>query len=1036
MIVQNQPMALSPRQPLSGQRVRRISGLDRRAHDSRDGKNLKVCTVNVGTMKGRSHEVALMLGRRKADICCIQEVRYKSNSSTTIGSGEDKYKFWYSSSDSGLNGVGIMLRQDLVENVVEVERFCDRMMRVKLVIGRTVYHVLSVYAPQVGRPNAEKEDFRNKLEDIITSIDEVDGIIIAGDLNCHIGSSNVGYENIMGAYGYGNQNDDGVALLDICNNHNLRIANSYFCKDDEKLITYKSGNISTQLDLILWRSRRDVNLINCKAIPGEECLTQHRLVRADFKIKNFQRKKWKGMKKLKVWKLKDENTRQQFLEEVSVGALSFNGTWNSAKTIMLRACEKTCGRTTGRRGEKRETWWWNDEVERVIKEKQMAYKTWQRSSLEADKRRYQACNNRVKKEVAKAKVAASRTWSEDLDTEEGRQKMFKVAKQMRRDQKDVIGANYIRDSEGNIKVESADVVERWKGYFENLLNVENPNNLEEVPPVQGPLEEISQDEVKMALRLAKNGKAAGPSEVTTEMFAAAGDLGLNMLVSVYRGIMKEDKAPNDWHESITIPLFKGKGDALSCEKYRGLRLLEHGMKVWERVLIKRLEAHTKVHPQQFGFAQGKSTTDAIHIARQLQEKFMQKKKKLFHIFVDLEKAFDKVPRQAIEWALRRQLVPEWLVRAVMGLYHHSSSQVRFAGAMSGSFPIGVGVHQGSALSPLLFKLVLEESTKHCRRGDPWELLYADDLVLTADTKEGVEEMFNEWRSAMELRGLKINVAKTKLLISGKENVPAAPTGQYPCGICGRGVGVNSILCTACNRWCHHRCTGLASFSGVTNYICLVCNGARQNIPAVDESIVTDAGTIEEVTEFTYLGDVISCGGGAETSVRHRIAIAWHKWREISSLLSNRGIPLKHRSRVYNACIRSVMLYGAVTWALTQREESLLQSCDRRMLRRLCGVTLRDRISSDEVLRRCGLESILLRVRKMRMAWFGHVYRRDGNDPVRRVKEVEAPGRRPRGRPKKTWSDCVRGDLSAAGVPETAADDRARWKTIISSLTAS
>ena len=140
--------------------------------------------------------------------------------------------------------------------------------------------------------------------------------------------------------------------------------------------------------------------------------------------------------------------------------------------------------------------------------------------------------------------------------------------------------------------------------------------------------------------------------------------------------------------------------------------------------------------------------------------------------------------------------------------------------------------------------------------------------------------------------------------------------------------------------------------------------------------------------------------------------------------------------MYDACIRSAMLYGAVTWALTQREESLLQACDRRMLRCLCGITLRDRISSDEVLRRCGLESILLRIRKMRMAWFGHVYRRDGDDPVCKVREVEAPGRRPRGRPKKTWSDCVRGDLLDAGVPEAAAEDRARWNTIISRLTAS
>ena len=70
-----------------------------------------------------------------------------------------------------------------------------------------------------------------------------------------------------------------------------------------------------------------------------------------------------------------------------------------------------------------------------------------------------------------------------------------------------------------------------------------------------------------------------------------------------------------------------------------------------------------------------------------------------------------------------------------------------------------------------------------------------------------------------------------------------------------------------------------------------------------------------------------------------------------------------------------------------------------------------------------------------MTWFGHVYGRDGNDSLCRVKEVEAPGRRPRGRPKKTWNDCVQSDLSADGVPETAAKDRARWNTIITCLTA-
>ena len=165
-------MALSPWQPLNGQRVLRIPRVDRRTHDRRDCKKLRVCTVDIGTMRGRSHEIALMLERRKADICCVQEVRYKSNSTTTIGAGGNKYKFWYSSSNSGANGVGILLSHELVENVIEVDRFRDRMMRIKMVLGKVVYHIFSVYAPQVGRPAEEKEDFRETLEGTISSISD------------------------------------------------------------------------------------------------------------------------------------------------------------------------------------------------------------------------------------------------------------------------------------------------------------------------------------------------------------------------------------------------------------------------------------------------------------------------------------------------------------------------------------------------------------------------------------------------------------------------------------------------------------------------------------------------------------------------------------------------------------------------------------------------------------------------------------------------------------------------------------------------
>ena len=132
--------------------------------------------------------------------------------------------------------------------------------------------------------------FREKLEDILATVSGNEGIIIGGDLNCHVGANIVGYEEVMGIYGYGTQNEDGAALLDICKNHQLRVANAYFRKEPEKLITYKSGVITTQLDLISWRTMLDINLLNCKLIPGEECLIQRRLVRADFKLKAWKKK--------------------------------------------------------------------------------------------------------------------------------------------------------------------------------------------------------------------------------------------------------------------------------------------------------------------------------------------------------------------------------------------------------------------------------------------------------------------------------------------------------------------------------------------------------------------------------------------------------------------------------------------------------------------------------------------------------------------------------------------------------------------------
>ena len=134
-------------------------------------------------------------------------------------------------------------------------------------------------------------------------------------------------------------------------------------------------------------------------------------------------------------------------------------------------------------------------------------------------------------------------------------------------------------------------------------------------------------------------------------FALAGNIGIYIMFEVLRNAVQCDTASEKWTKGITVPLYKGEGDPLDCGKYRGLILLEHEMKIWESVLMKKLERYLHIHELQLCFAQGKSMTDAIFVVRQLQEKQIEKKQKLYLVCVDLEKSFDKVPRHITLWAL-------------------------------------------------------------------------------------------------------------------------------------------------------------------------------------------------------------------------------------------------------------------------------------------------------------------------------------------------------------------------------------------------
>ena len=995
-------------------------------------ERMRFGTLNVGTMHGKSREFVEMLGKAKVVLCAVQEVRYVGRGSSVYGSGDERYKFWWSGGERGESGVGVFVKEEWGGNVIEVVRWSDRMMKVKMVMGGRKIHFFSVYAPQQGRPAEEKEQFMENLEDRILEVREEEAVMVLGDMNAHVGSENRGYEDVSGKYGWGERNQEGEKVLQMCQRQGMKIWNTMFKKRKEHLVTYVSGNVprvvETQIDYIMMRGR-NVEPFDCRVRNVGACATQHRLVCADTIVKDLKKpSKKRGERRIKVWKLKDPEKKREFQEKLNLRLAEIEGDWKRYRVVAMEVAEEVCQRTTGHKRKERETWWWCEEVRRAIAEKKKAFNQWQRNRTEEKKEIYREKKRIVKREIAVAKEAAWREWCREINTAEGRLKMFKIADQMKKESRDVVGGKYIKDEDENILVDETEINERWRKYFEDLLNEENPCELEDEAKVEGPVEDVTMEEIERALKKMKKGKAPGPSEMTCDILKEVGERGKEELAKVFRNISEKGEIPEEWNDSFTIPIYKGKGDALSCGKYRGVRLLEHGMKLWEKILEGRLRRITKIDECQFGFQQGKSTTDAIFILRQVQEKYKAKRKELYHVFVDLEKAFDRVPRETIRWALRRQKVPERTVDMVMALYGNTKSRVRTYAGISEEFEIRVGVHQGSALSPLLFVLVLEEATKGGRRG-LWEMLYADDLVITAESKEAAVRRFNIWKREMEKRGMRVNMEKTKVMVTGRRPTRRREEGRYPCGVCGRNVRENSVLCTECRKWCHKRCSGLRNVNQAgENYKCPTCR--REDRGPVEERVEVEGGELEIVDNFCYLGEMMACEGGVREAVRVRIAAAWTKWREISSLLVNKGIPLKNRAVVYCACVRPVFLYGSETWATTKEIERKLRSSDHRMLRCMAGVRLEDRVTTEELRRRCGVEDIIEQLQRHRLRWFGHVRRREEDHVLRRAEEMRVEGRGVAGGVCKTWRRCVREDMDERGLDERDVVRKEEWERLV------
>ena len=209
----------------------------------------------------------------------------------------------------------------------------------------------------------------------------------------------------------------------------------------------------------------------------------------------------------------------------------------------------------------------------------------------------------------------------------------------------------------------------------------------------------------------------------------------------------------------------------------------------------------------------------------------------------------------------------------------------------------------------------------------------------------------------------------------------------------------------------------------TEYLCT--NGRND-----DETLKMQDAKVPRVKEFKYLGSTVQESGGCEREVKKRVQSEWNGWRRVSGVICDKRLPARVKGKVYSSVVRPAMVYGLETVVVTKKQVEEMEVAEMKMLRFAMGVTRKDKIRNEHIRSTLKVEHLGMKMREGRLRWYGHVMMRDQEYVGRKMMEMELPGKRRRGRPKRRFLDVVKEDMGEVGAKETDVEDRKMWRMMI------
>ena len=227
--------------------------------------------------------------------------------------------------------------------------------------------------------------------------------------------------------------------------------------------------------------------------------------------------------------------------------------------------------------------------------------------------------------------------------------------------------------------------------------------------------QITQEEVEFAIKHLKTHKAPGWDGLPPSLFKLFGSQLTQLLCDLLNQVVQTGKSPSEWSTGNIKPIHKS-GNKSDPNNYQAITLFSTMGNIFTSIIRDRLmqwaETESLLNEAQFGFRQGRRTTNPIFILNIVIQHYKKKKKPLYTCFVDFKKAFDSVSHNKLWLKLASIGISSKILTLLKSMYSDAISIVKINSEISSSCPCTKGARQGCNLSPLLFSLYIADLEKH------------------------------------------------------------------------------------------------------------------------------------------------------------------------------------------------------------------------------------------------------------------------------------------------------------------------------------